>query len=67
MEGEDDYKEHFHISGMYVHSRSYSFEKNDAFGQHLCRLIIYSYIILLYPDERRPCVAMTPWVTPHFN
>ena len=27
-----------------------------------------SYIILLYPDdERRPCVAMTPWVTPHFN
>ena len=25
------------------------------------------YIILLYPDQRRPCVAMTPWLTPHFN
>ena len=26
-----------------------------------------SYIILLYPDERRPCVAMTPWLTPPFQ
>ena len=25
------------------------------------------YIVLLYPDDRRPCVAMTPWLTPHFN
>ena len=24
------------------------------------------YIIILDPDQR-PCVAMTPWLTPHFN
>ena len=24
------------------------------------------YIIILYPDDdRRPCIAMAPWVTPH--
>ena len=25
------------------------------------------YIILLYPNGCRPCITMTPWVTPHFN
>ena len=25
------------------------------------------YIILLYPDDQRLCVAMTPWLTPHFS
>ena len=39
----------------------------DTFLGPKCSLS-YIYIIIFYPDnDGRPCVAMTPWVTPHFN